>query len=145
MCKVARVESTNFPVQNHVQDQANEMLCRVGHLSRTMHVLKKCHIVVSPATWVSHIMPLKCTCTFCKKVKYIPILDHNYILRDSSQINVFQTHFCVKNGNAMLVVLNFWSENNCIPGIPSNLKKVELNLMCYISLFEAFSCVKTQP
>ncbi len=35
------------------------MLCRVGHLSHTMHVLKKCHIVVSQPTWVSHIMPLK--------------------------------------------------------------------------------------
>ena len=35
------------------------MLCRVGHLSHTMHVLKKCHLVVSQATWVSHIMPLK--------------------------------------------------------------------------------------
>ncbi len=34
------------------------MLCRVGHLSHTMHVLKKCHIVVSQATWVSHIVPL---------------------------------------------------------------------------------------
>ncbi len=34
------------------------MLCRVGHLSHTMHVLKKCHIVVSQPTWVSHILPL---------------------------------------------------------------------------------------
>ena len=34
------------------------MLCRVGHLSHTMHVLKKCHIAVSQPTWVSHIMPL---------------------------------------------------------------------------------------
>ncbi len=34
------------------------MLCRVGHLSHTMHVLKKCHIVDSQPTWVSHIMAL---------------------------------------------------------------------------------------
>ncbi len=42
--------------KNHTQ--ANEMLCRISHLSHTIHVLKKCHIVVSQATWVSHIMPL---------------------------------------------------------------------------------------
>ncbi len=34
-------------------------LCRVGHLSHTVNIFKKCYIVVSQPTWVSHKMPLK--------------------------------------------------------------------------------------
>ncbi len=58
-CKVARQESTNFPFI--ITYQAIETLRRVSHLSHSMHVLKKCHIVVSQPTWVSDIMPLKCS------------------------------------------------------------------------------------
>ena len=39
-----------------------ETLRRVSHLSHSMHVLKKCHIVVSQPTWVSGIMPLNRWC-----------------------------------------------------------------------------------
>ncbi len=63
MCKVARVGSSNFPFRIMCQhpDTKVKMLCRVGNLCHTMHVLKKCYIAVSQPTCVSHIMPLKST------------------------------------------------------------------------------------
>ncbi len=44
-------------------DYTIKTLHRIGYLSHTINVSKKCHIVVSQATWISGIMPLKWSST----------------------------------------------------------------------------------